>query len=130
MLIGAYDIFLDERKVGQAKITHSGLYYTFFCTCNCEDGKIYRLQINCGKGWEPLGIPIPERNGYILSKKVPCKQFSGATPSFRLILKEDGSEKRFVPVLETEPFAFLSQLQTAMMEIRNGVQGILLAESI
>jgi hypothetical protein len=42
--------------------------------------------------------------------------------------KHQKSEGKFIPIYPEEPFAYISRLQNAFLEIRNGQAGVVIGE--
>ena len=47
---------------------------------------------------------------------------------FRALPKHQKSESKFIPVYPDEPFAYITRLQNAFLEIRNGQAGVVIRE--
>ena len=124
-MFGLYDIYRGAEKIGKAEVTREGLYYRFRCFCDLPEGEIYRLTVNCGSKAENLGIPIPSGDGFWLSARLPMSRFSDGEPFFRAIPKE---QQLWVPVLPEQPFAYLAELENAVLEERGGEMGLLISE--
>ena len=105
-----------------------GLYYHFSCRCRLGGATMQRVMVACGEKKVDLGICVPMGNVFGLEKKVPCKQFGEGSPQFFLTPRPQCSGGKFVPVYPEEPFAYMSKLKGAFLEIRNGQMGIVLAE--
>lgn len=122
---GKYDIILDGKCVGQAEVSREGLYYRIICHCQLPEHSLCKIQITCEAQTETLGTLVPEGEKFVLCKKVPTKQFPGRILSFHAIEK---GEERFVPVFDGKPFPYVSKLNTARLERRNGQLGIVLRD--
>ena len=122
---GTYPICQDSQVIGQAHITRRGLYYHFACRLRLPEKKICRLEVVCGGKTETLGVPMPEGNWFSVSKSVPVSRFPEGTPTIR-IAQAPAQGERFVPVDPEKPFAYLSCLTNARLEIRNGQPGVII----
>lgn len=123
-MFGLYDIYLGARKVGKAEVIREGLYYRFRCNCDLPGGEIYRLVISCGEKTENLGIPIPNGDSFWLSTRLPVSHFAGQEPTFWALPRQ---QKYWVPVLPEQPFPYLSALENAVLEERDGKMGLLIS---
>ncbi len=127
-VVGTYEICLGAEPVGEAVVEKVGLYYRFSCRCRLRGATMQRIMVACGDKKADLGICVPVGDMFGLTKKVPCKQLGEGIPEFFLTPRPGGSGSRFVPVYPEEPFAYMSKLKGAFLEIRNGQQGIVITE--
>ena len=89
---------------------------------------MHRLEVICGGVRTDLGICVPIGGSFGVEKKIPCKQFGLGKPAFILVPKERGRRGKFVPVYPEEPFAYMTKLKTAFLEVREGQAGIIVAD--
>ena len=82
----------------------------------------------CGGKQENLGVCIPLGSFFGLEKKIPCKRLDRGIPEFFLTPRDPGTQGKFVPVYPEEPFAYMSRLKGAFLEIRDGQMGVVLQE--
>ena len=87
-----------------------------------------RIVVTCGKLREDLGICVPMDDCFGLDKKIPCKRFGSGTPEFLLLPKYPDMTGKFVPVYPDEPFAYMTRLKDAYLQVRDGHPGIVIAE--
>lgn len=127
-LVGTYDICLGTSAVGRASVEKQGLYYRFSCRCNLTGATMQRVMVACGENKVDLGICVPMGDCFGLDKRVPCKQLGEGKPEFFLTPRPGHRNGKFVPVYPEEPFAYMSRLKGAFLEIRNGQMGIVLGE--
>ena len=127
-MIGIYEIRRGNDVVGTAQVVKEGLYYRFSCCCRISGEGMRRIVVSCGKVREDLGICVPMGAYFGLEKKVPCKRLGTGTPEFQLLPKYPGVQGDFVPVYPDEPFAYMSRLKGAFLEIRDGQPGIVIKE--
>lgn len=80
----SYDIFWNSVKVGSAIISTSGLYSHISCKCRLEHPDVYRISIKSDSGDLFLGVCVPERDLFVLDKKIPSKYISGDNIRFCL----------------------------------------------
>ena len=124
-MIGSYEI---RQGTGTVNVTKEGLYYRFSCRCNLTGEVMHRLVVRTDAGQVDLGVCVPMEGRFGAEKKLPCKKF-GSNPEFFLLPKHEGVKGRFVPIRAEEPFAYLSKLKNAFLEIRNGEIGIMICET-
>ena len=108
---GIYPVFLENVKVGEAKIDTQGLYYAINCTCMLQQGPMHRLVI-CGDTEKiDLGVLIPEQGKSVLRTKIVRKKLLYKEPTFCIL--EPGAKKQhgWVVPNTTKTFAHLHQLE-------------------
>ena len=127
---GTYDIYLGREVVGKAAVEQQGLYYRFCCQCNISGSVICRITVSCNGHHENLGVLIPMGSGFGLTTKMAMKKLGKGPFQFRALPKHQKSESKFIPVYPDEPFAYLTRLQNAFLEIRNGQPGVVIGEQI
>ena len=67
---------------------------------------------------------MPEGRDFVLRRKIPAKRLGTGIPEFRLEPKKAALPENWVPVRAEEPFAYLTRLQDAFLEVRDGQMGI------
>ena len=150
-----YDIMFADSPVGKAQVEKQGLYYAFSCRCRLPDEGIYRIHAIYADKREDLGICVPIGEMFGMDKKISAKHLGDGTPDFELLPKDwkprenvpmqesepdiyeeeqpiseemipdEPEEELFLPVSEEEPFAYLTRLDNAVMEVREEQVGIL-----
>ena len=147
-----YEIFYDGECIGRAAVERKGLYLCFSCRCRLPDEGLYRIHVRSDEGREDLGICVPMDEGFGMDKRIPIKHLGEGKLHFELIpkdrkrveitapeLPEDAKEEataclervqQFIPVSEDEPFDHLDKLETAHMEIRDDLPGIVIEDAI
>ena len=119
-----YEVTLDGRPAGKAQVTRQGLYYHVVCRCSLSGEVMYRLEVSCGEKRENLGVLVPGENGFGLDTRFPISRVGRGVLSFRLLPRHDPLQGRlFVPITPEEPFAYLSRLKDAFLEIQEGKKG-------
>lgn len=126
---GSYEIFMGGQVVGVAQVRREGLYYHFCCRCKLSGEILYRLTVTVGEREENLGIPVPDREEFCLHTRIPAKRFGKGKPIFRILPKHEPMEGRFVPLNPEEPFAYISRLKNAYLDVRNNQTGIVIRYS-
>ena len=87
-----------------------------------------RILVIVGNQQIDLGVCIPVDGQFGLEKRIPCKYMGEGTPEFRIMPKYQRTGRRFVPVYPEEPFAYMTKLKDAFLEIRDGQAGVLIKE--
>lgn len=121
---GVFDITLGGRPVGQAAVFREGLYLYFDCRCCLSGETVCRIRVRCGEKEADLGIPVPEGRDFVLRKKLPAKKLGDGVPEFWVAPKKVKLPENWAPVRAEEPFAYLSRLEDAYLEVRDGQVGI------
>ena len=117
---------MGGEPVGQARVVRQGLYYCFSCRCRVSGEVICRVSVSCGARTENLGVLVPMGSEFGLEKKLAVKKLGRGPLRFRAGPKHSEEMERFVPVRPEEPFAYISKLQNAFLEIRNEELGVVL----
>ncbi len=126
---GTYDVFLGRESIGTVQVERQGLYYRFFCRCKLSGSVLCRVTVSCEGHHENLGILIPMGDSFGLTSKIAVKKLGKGIPNFQAIpkhRKEEGTV--FVPVYPEEPFAYITRLQNAFMEVREGQIGVVIPQ--
>lgn len=119
-----YAVQFGEKSVGKAQVTRQGLYYHVICRCDLSGEVMYRLEVSGGGNRVNLGILVPMENGFGLDTHFPVSRLGQGELSFRLMPRHDPLHGRgFVPITPEEPFAYLSRLKEAFLEIQEGRKG-------
>ena len=71
---------------------------------------------------------MPVGDVFGLTKKLPVKKLGAGAFQFRALPKHQKSEGKFVPVYPEEPFAYITRLQNAFLEVRNGQVGVVIGD--
>ena len=125
---GVYDILLGNRSVGQAVMVRQGLYWHFDCRCSLSGEAVFRITVSCGGKTESLGIPVPKGKEFVLRTRLPVKKLGEGELSFRVVPKHAPMPERWVPVCAEEPFAYLTRLEAAYLQVQDGQVGIAFRE--
>ena len=125
---GEYEIRMGKEVVGTATVEQQGLYYRFSCKCNISGSVICRVTVSCNGHHENLGVLIPSGSGFGLTTKVAVKKLGKGPFQFRAMPKHQKNEGRFIPIYPEEPFAYITRLQNAFLEVRNGQVGVVIGE--
>lgn len=123
-MVGTYEIRRGTDNVGTARVERQGLYYRFSCRCRVNGEGMRRIVVTCGDAREDLGICVPMGGEFGVDKKIPCKRFGEGTPEFLLLPKYPDVQGKFVPVYPDEPFAYMSKLKDAYLQVRDGQPGV------
>ncbi|MBQ7415529.1 MAG: hypothetical protein IJW14_00650 [Oscillospiraceae bacterium] len=125
---GEYDIYMGKDVVGTAQVERQGLYYRFRCSCRLSGDTLCRVSVCCNGHHENLGILVPMGDGFGLTKKLAVKKLGKGAFQFRVLPKHRTGEWQFVPVYPEEPFGYLTRLQNAFLEVRNGQAGVVIPD--
>ncbi len=123
---GNYEIYMGNTQMGTANVTRQGLYYSFLCRCALSGDVVCRVTVTCGGQTHNLGIPVPEDGAFVLRTRLPVKQFADGALRFLVQPNHKPVAGQFVPISPEEPFSYLSRLQDAFLEIREGVPGVVI----
>lgn len=126
---GEYDILMGKEVVGTATVERQGLYYRFCCSCQISGAVICRVMVSCNGHHENLGVLVPMGDGFGLTTRLSVKKLDKGPFQFRAMPKHQKSEGKFIPVYPEEPFAYLTRLQNAFLEVQNGQVGIRIKSS-
>jgi hypothetical protein len=122
-----YDIFLGRDVIGQANVVRQGLYYQFSCRCKLTSDVMYRLSVSCGGHHENLGVLVPMGDTFGLDTKLAVKRLGEGTLRFQVLPKHQKVAGQFIAVRPEEPFTYITRLQEAFLEIRDGQVGLRLS---
>lgn len=122
----SYDVFLSGQTAGKARVRKEGLYLCISCRCQLSGEVVYQLEVEGEGQWLKLGIPVPADGEFILETRIPRKRLPEGEFRFRLTPRHTEKSGIFIPISPEEPFRYLTRLQNAVMEIRDGKKGILL----
>lgn len=123
-----YPIYLGEEAIGTAQVTRQGLYYHFSCRCRLSGEIMCRILVTCGNHQEHLGILVPVGSSFGLDTKLAVKKLGKGPFRFRVLPKRQDMQGQFTPIRPEEPFAYITRLQNAFMETRNGQVGVVIAQ--
>lgn len=124
-----YSVFYGSRDVGKVHLIQQGLYEHILCRCKPEGMPLCRLEVFADEKRRDLGTLIPKDGCLILDTRIPAKHLAGRDLQFRISAKHDCQRNgTFTPIHPEEPFAYLSRLKNAFLEIRNGTLGIYIPE--
>ena len=127
-MVGTYEIRRGNETVGTAKVEKQGLYYRICCRCRVSGEGMRRIVVTCGKTREDLGICVPMDGNFGLDRKIPCKRFGEGVPAFSMMPKYPDAAGKFVPVYPDEPFAYMTRLKDAYLQVRDGQPGIVITD--
>lgn len=123
-----YDVMLGGRSVGEAELTRQGALLQIRCRCRLSGDVVCRVAMYCGEQRWDLGILVPENGAFVLTARLAAKQLGGKKPEFRVEPRRPKLEKDFVPISPEEPFSYLTRLENAYLQVRNGQLGIVLQD--
>lgn len=123
-----YDIMLGGQPVGKAQLTREGGLWCIRCKCRLSGEVPYQVRMVCGDEQRCLGLLVPESGSFVLTARIPAKLIGDQQPCFVAEPRRPQLQGKFVPICAEEPFAYLSRLEHAFMEVRSGKQGIILTD--
>lgn len=123
---GTWNVYFEEKNVGNCCICREGLYYRIVCRCSRVTDAVCRLAVQCGEQTVDLGVLVPVEGGFGLDKRLPEKRLPQGEPRFLIRSPAQSVDGRFVPVREGAPFAYLSELTGARFARRGGEVGVVL----
>ena len=121
-----FDIILGNESIGKADVQKEGLYYRITCRCRLSGEVTYKVIASCGEQKADLGILVPENGAFMLTTRIPMKKLGEGAMLFRAEPRHPKLEGKFVPISADEPFSYLSRLENAYMQIRDGQIGVIL----
>ena len=121
-----YEIYLGRDVIGKANVMRQGLYYQFSCRCKLESEGMYRLSVACGGHHENLGVLVPMGDMFGLDTKLAVKRLGEGAFHFQAVPKHQKVTGQFIVIRPEEPFTYITRLQEAFLEIRNGQVGIVI----
>ena len=127
-MVGTYEICRGNETVGTAKVEKQGLYYRICCRCRVSGEGMRRIVVTCGITREDLGICVPMDGNFGLDRKIPCKRFGEGVPAFSMMPKYPEAAGKYVPVYPDEPFAYMTRLKDAYLQVRDGQPGIVITD--
>ena len=127
-MIGNYPVLFGANQIGKVQILKQGLYYRFICLCRHDAHGVYRLMADLGNSRVPIGVLVPEKDGFGLNKTLPVKRFEEGQPNFYLVPMHDSVKGKFVPISPEEPFLYLSRLKDAFLIYQNGKVGAMIPD--
>ena len=116
-----YPVSYRGATVGSAQLTAEGLYYCIHGKVRLPDGDIYRLFASNRNRCICLGICVPDGDLFVITKRIPIKQFANYSAfSFYIDTREEIRERRLYSVSPDKPFEKLKDLQAAHFEMQDG----------
>lgn len=119
-----FDIRMGNEVVGTVHVERQGLYYCFSCRCRLSGAVIYRLSVSCNGHHENLGVLVPMGDVFGLDTKLAVKRLGEGVLQFLVLPKHPQSQRQFVPIHPEEPFRYITRLQNAFLEVRDGQIGV------
>ena len=119
-----YSITQNGNPVGKMAVSVQGLYYRFTGRCTLSREEIFRVEVTCGDRRESLGVLVPSGEEFVVDTRLPVKQLGEGELRFTVAPKRQEITGQFVPILDEEPFAYITRLKESFLEVRNGQPGI------
>lgn len=122
-----YDVFLGTQPIGTAEVTKEGLFYRIVCRCRLSGEVVYKVHVICADKTEDLGILVPQSGAFVLTARLPIKRLGDGQLRFKAVPRHVQLQGDFVPISADEPFSYLSKLENAYMQIRDGQVGVVIS---
>lgn len=113
---GTYTVYLGKDPVGQVTVERQGLYYLFRCRCQLHSEVMCRVTVSSGGKYDNLGVLVPAGKNYLLTKKLPIKQFLSGTPEFWITPKRTQKHSVCLDIYPEEPFHYITKLEKAYLD--------------
>lgn len=123
-MLSEYDIFFHNTVVGKATIGLDGLYCCISCSCKLDYRQIYRLELCINNNKHKLGILVPDKDMFVLEKRIPIRLVKEGTLSFNVVTQKEEGQLLFCPVKDDLPFPHVERLEQCVMKIKNGDIGV------
>ena len=85
---------------------------------------MYQLIIKSGESEYSLGVLVPVGDKFGIDTRLPVKKIGEGDFSFYAVPRHPDIGEKFIPIRADEPFSYLDKLQSAHMDVKNGVMGI------
>ena len=127
---GTYRIWLSKDPVGSVTVERQGLYYWFRCKCQLHSKVICRVMVSCGGESSSLGILVPVGEEYLLTKKLPVKEFEAGEPEFWITPRQLAKPQILsVDIYPEEPFRYITKLEKAYLSTKQGKMVIMIPDA-
>lgn len=121
---GTYDVCLKSARVGNVKITTSGLYCFLESECHWLGEKMMHLIMMTEDGSLDLGLMTPDNGKLRITKKIPNKRIGKEIRGFHLRERSQETEE-FCAIDPDVPFPYLHRLDEAKLSVRDGKTGLI-----
>ncbi len=122
-----YDVMLGGESVGTVQVTREGLYSRIEARCKLTGQVMYKLFV-AGEQELDLGIFVPEGSEFWVRTKIATKHLPKML-HFEARPKRPERTDLFVPLSPEEPFDYIKRLESAYLEKRKGIFGVILKPS-
>lgn len=119
-----FDIMLDNQPVGFAQVEIEGCIYKISCFCNQLPKRSGRIIVTDGKKTINLGICVPERDRFVLTKRIPVRCLTQKDMQFSIASDNDNTVG--IPVESGKAFPELDKLSNGKFYIKDGQVQILI----
>lgn len=121
-----FDVYLGCQSVGKVTIQKQGCFYVIDCFCSIPMIEGYKLILNSNDKEMNLGRFIPHSNGVGLKTRVKADTVDMSKVRFYILSAKSLSTSEFYPVYEDKPFAYLEKISQSVLQIRDGIYGIVI----
>lgn len=125
-MASTFSVRFEDRLAGHVCIDEDGLYRKITCRCTVPFGQVYRLWLFSDTERQNLGVLFPDGDGFSLERRIPTGKVSLEGAQFYLLTPDCPEPTRFVPVVEGEPFPYMTSLMHSRFALRDGVPGLLI----
>ena len=70
MKYGKFEVYIDDRAVGEVDISGDGLLTCFMCRAVYGGEEVLRLAADVGDSYETIGVMMPDGDGYSMKKSL------------------------------------------------------------
>lgn len=120
-----YDVFFQDKKVGDAFVTDEGLYKRIRCKCNLPDASIWRLYVLTGNNKTDIGICVPNED-FVINKRISLRQLSDEILRFIIESNAKYNDCQSYFISDNMPFPQITKLGQARFLTENGKPMIIL----
>lgn len=110
----SYPIYMGNEIVGEAVLTHSGLYWQVDCHCQFQGTTIEKIVVICKDGPINIGVCKPTGNGMHCHTKISKRQLA-TLEKFQILGTPQGQK-----LTEGEKLPSLKGIGQSHIEIRDG----------
>ena len=120
-----FDVFFQDKKVGDVFVTTEGLYRRIRCKCNLPDDSIWRLYALTDDNKTDIGICVPNED-FVINKRISLSRLSNEILGFIIESNAKHNHCQSYLVSDDMPFPAITQLGQARFLTKNGKAMIVL----
>lgn len=122
-----YQVFYENRVIGQAEVISEGLYYRFRCKCVLPTKDVYRLMLSVLEQQYDLGICVPDGATCVAEKRIPIKRIPTGEMVFSVLRNTEHTNG--IQLSEDRPFPHIKSLINAKLQVKNGACEIFMQQN-